>query len=54
MGVTAVTRLLEVLLDRIAVAVIATDMAGRITPWNARAVALYDWSRGHCQLTRSV
>jgi len=39
------TRLLEVLLDRIAVAVIATDMAGWVTHRNARAVALDDWSR---------
>ncbi len=44
-GVEAMTRLLEPLLDQLGVAVIATDMAGRVTHWNAHAVALYGWSR---------
>jgi len=38
-------RLLEPLLDQIEVAVIASDVEGRITHWNAHAAALYGWSR---------
>lgn len=35
----------EPLLDQVVVAVIATDVAGRVTHWNAHAAALYGWSR---------
>jgi len=41
----AEARFLEPLLDQIEVAVIATDVEGRITHWNAHAAVLYGWSR---------
>jgi len=41
----AAVRLLEPLLDQIDAAVIATDVDGRVTHWNAHAARLYDWSR---------
>ncbi len=38
-------RLLEPLLDQLEVAVIATDVTGNVTHWNAHAALLYGWSR---------
>ena len=45
LAVEADLRLREHLLDQVEVAVIATDVDGRVTHWNAHAARLYGWSR---------
>lgn len=48
-AIEAEVRFQEHLLDHVEVAVIATDVDGRITHWNAHAAHLYGWSRQEAQ-----
>lgn len=52
-AIEAEIRVQEQLLDHVEVAVIATDVDGRITHWNAHAAQLYGWTRAEA-LGRSV
>jgi PAS domain-containing protein len=52
-AIEAEVRFQEHLLDQVEVAVIATDVHGTITHWNAHAARLYGWSREEA-LGRSV
>ncbi len=52
-AIEAEVRMQEHLLDQVEVAVIATDVQGQLTHWNAHAARLYGWSRAEA-LGRSV